>query len=95
MRRFLNFDRVEQMRNDAAAAEVRRNGWIRDKADQLARQFPECAMDFYRTSLVMSPYDVGLNTDKAQDAYAAFVETVCLAQAEKLYSDAYFLGEVA
>jgi len=95
MRRFLNYDRVQQVREDAEDEKVKRDDWLRDKADELSRKFPVCVMDFYRTSLSFSPFAVGLDSDKAQDAYAAFVETVCKAQAEKLYSDALFLGEVA
>lgn len=95
MSRFSMYDRVQQMRDDAAEVQVAKDEWIRDKADELARDFPQCAMEFYRPSLGLSPYRVGLDSDAAQDAYAIFVESVCLAKATELYSEAQFLGDVA
>ncbi|MEY8768983.1 host nuclease inhibitor GamL [Erwinia sp. ACCC 02193] len=95
MNRFSMYDRVQQMRDDAAEVQVAKDEWIREKADELARDFPQCAMDFYRPSLGLSPYRVGLDSDTAQDAYAIFVESVCLAKAKELYSEAKFMGEVA
>lgn len=89
------YDRVQQMLDDAEAAQVDKDEWIRGKADELARDFPQCAMEFYRPSLGLSPYRVGLDSDAAQDAYAIFVESVCLAKAKELYSEAQFLGDVA
>ncbi|WP_147198567.1 host nuclease inhibitor GamL [Pantoea sp. CCBC3-3-1] len=95
MNRFVMYDRNEQAKHDAEAAQVARDEWIRTKAAELADSFPETAMEFYRPSLVMSPYRVGLDSDEAQDAYAAFVDAVCQAKAKQLYVEAYFLGEVA
>ena len=95
MNRFAHYDRIQQYSDDKEAAQVRKDEWIRDKADELANAFPQCAMDFYRPSTGMNPYAVGLDSDEAQDAYAAFVEAVCLAKAKQLYSEADFLGEVA
>lgn len=95
MSRFTMYDHVEQMRNDAEAVQVHRDEWVRNKADELAASFPQCAMDFYRTSIGFSPYRVGMDSDAAQDAYAQFVESVCLAKAKELLSDAEFMGEVA
>jgi len=89
------YDRVQQMRDDAEAVQIAKDEWIRDKAEELSREFPECAMEFYRPSLGLSPYKVGLNSDAAQDAYAIFVESVCLAKAKELYSEAQFMGDVA
>lgn len=87
MSRFITYDRIEQGRDVAAVMKVARDEWVRNKADELASQFPECVMDFYRTSLGLSPYGVGLDSDAAQDAYAVFVEAVCLEKAKKLRSD--------
>lgn len=95
MKRFMMYDRIQQRNDDVEAAQVRKDEWIRDKADQLANEFPQCAMDFYRTSLRFNPYRVGLDSDEAQDAYAAFVDAVCLAKATELYAEADFMGEVA
>ena len=95
MSRFSMYDRVQQMRDNAEMAQVEKDDWIREKADELARYFPECAMEFYRTSLHMSPYRVGLDSDAAQDAYSIFVESVCLAKATELYGEAQLMGDVA
>lgn len=95
MSRFSMYDRVQQIQENAEAAQVDKDDWIRDKADELARDFPECAMEFYRPSLRMSPYRVGLDSDAAQDAYVIFVESVCLAKAKELYGEAKFMGDVA
>lgn len=95
MNRFAMYDRVEHQREMADAAQIEREEWIRDKADQLAATFPQCAMDFYPTMSRFSPYRVGLDSDEAQDAYAVYVDTVCLAKATQLYSEAQFMGDVA
>ncbi|WP_428945261.1 hypothetical protein ACQK5W_04060 [Pantoea sp. FN060301] len=95
MSRFTMYDRAEMARQSAEERQLFKDEWIRNKADQLATSFPECAMDFYPTHRGFHPYLVGLDSDEAQDAYAAFVESVCLAKAKKLYSEAEFMGEVA
>lgn len=95
MNRFAHYDLIQQHRDDAEAAQVRKDEWIRDKAEQLAKYFPQCAMDFYRPSTGMNPYRVGLDSDEAQDAYAVFVDAVSLAKATQLYAEADFMGEVA
>ncbi|MBE5254560.1 host nuclease inhibitor GamL [Mixta mediterraneensis] len=95
MNRFATYDRIQQHRDDVEAAQVRKDEWIRDKSDQLSKEFPQCVMEFYRPSSGISPYRVGLDSDEAQDAYAEFVEAVCLAKAKHLYEVADFMGEVA
>jgi len=95
MNRFMHYDRIQQFRDSAEEAQVRKDEWIRDKADELSKDFPQCAMDFYRPSSGLSPYRVGLESDEAQDAYAVFVDAVCLAKAKRLWDEAYFMGEVA
>lgn len=95
MSRFTMYDRTESQRHNDEAVRVARDEWIRDKADQLAATFPQCAMDFYPTMSRFSPYRVGLDSDEAQDAYAVYVDTICLAKATRLYSEAQFMGEVA
>lgn len=95
MNKFSHYNRIQQFNDDAEAAQVRKDEWIRDKAEQLAKDFPQCAMDFYRPSTGMNPYRVGLDSDEAQDAYAVFVDAVCLAKATQLYAEADFMGEVA
>lgn len=95
MSRFTMYDRAEMARQSDEEQQVFKDEWIRNKADQLAANFPECAMDFYPTMSRFSPYRVGLDSDEAQDAYAVYVDTVCLAKATRLYSDAQFMGEVA
>jgi len=92
---YMMHDRAKHQFDDAEDHDDRRNEWIRNKADELAEEFPETVMEFYRTSTGFSPYKVGLDSDEAQDAYAAFIDAVCLTKATQLYSDAEFLGEVA
>lgn len=95
MSRFSMYDRAERARNDAEQAKVERDEWIRSKADELAQSFPQCAMDFYPLHKGFSPCRVGLDSDAAQDAYVAYVDTVCLAKAEWHWEVAHFMGEVA
>lgn len=96
MNRFANYDLIERHNENVEAAKVERDEWIRSKADQLAGFFPQCAMDFYPKSKGgFNPYQVGLDSDEAQDAYADFVDAVCLAKATKLRMEAEFMGEVA
>lgn len=95
MNRFSMYDRVEQERQRGEDSQVKRDEWIRNKADELAESFPQCAMDFYPQHKGFSPYRVGLDSDAAQDAYAAYVDTVCLAKAEWHWEVAHFMGEVA
>ena len=95
MNPFMSYDRLQRFRDDSEVAQVRKDEWIRNKADELSEEFPQCAMEFYRASLNFSPYKVGLDSDEAQDAYAAFVEAVCQAKAKQLWDEAYFMGEVA
>lgn len=95
MNRFATYDHIQQRNDDIEVAQNRKNEWIRNKADQLANEFPQCAMEFYRTSFRFNPYRVGLDSDEAQDAYAAFVDAVCLAKAKVLYDEADFMGDVA
>ncbi|NIY47314.1 host nuclease inhibitor GamL [Cedecea colo] len=95
MNAYANFDRAEDQKEVQHELQVFREEWIRNKADQLATIFPQCAMEFYPTHSRFSPYQVGLDSDEAQDAYAEYVDQVCLAKAKKLFIEAQFMGDVA
>lgn len=80
----MNYDRTEDARERKAAYQQARNEWIRDKADELAKKWPEQLSTFANPFLRVS---LGLYDDESQDAYAEMVEKLCVAQATKQAAD--------
>lgn len=93
MNRFLNCDRLEESRNNCENENNLRDEWIRSKADELAKSFPDDVINFYNHWLNILPSQVGLDTDFAQDAYAKFVDEVCTAKASELSKESDWLRD--
>jgi len=72
-------------------AQVSKDEWIRDRADELQAKWPEELTRLYNpfqhTSLP------GLRSEAAQDAYAEMVDKICLAQAEEDWQNKEWLGK--
>jgi hypothetical protein len=85
------YDRTEAARESQHDHQVLRDEWVRNKANELAELFPELVTDF-ATPFGNSKFYVKLIGDEdAQDAYATFVDTFCLAKAEKQARENEFL----
>lgn len=80
----MNYDRTEGARESKAAYQQARNEWIRDKADELAKKWPEQLSTFANPFLRVS---LGLYDDESQEAYAEMVDKICVAQATKQAAD--------
>lgn len=84
MNPYSSFDKAEEHRDLAASIKQQRDEWVREKADELSALFPELVTDF------ASPFGSGkfyvklIGDDDAQEAYATFVDTFCLAKAERM-----------
>jgi hypothetical protein len=84
MNPFVNYDRADEAQNDKAAYQQARDEWIRDKADELSKKWPEQLSMFANPFLRVS---LGLYDDESQDAYAEMVDKLCIAQATKQASE--------
>lgn len=90
MNAYLSYDRLQEERDNAELARNEKDDWIRDKADEISALYPETISEFRNPSLKFSAYDAGLNGDAAQDAYAKFVDAVCLDKAIRLWEEKEF-----
>lgn len=88
---YAQHDIAEERRWEQHDAQVDKDEWIRDRADELQAKWPEeltrLCNPFLHTSLP------GLRSDAAQDAYAEMVDKICLAQAEIDWQDMSWLGK--
>ena len=80
----MNYDRTEDVQESKAAYQQARNEWIRDRADELSKKWPEQLSTFANPFLRVS---LGLYDDESQDAYAEMVDKLCVAQATKQASE--------
>lgn len=82
---------AEEQRWQQHDAQVSKDEWIRDRADELQAKWPEELTRLYNpfqhTSLP------GLRSEAAQDAYAEMVDKICLAQAEEDWQNKEWLGK--
>lgn len=91
MKPYANFDRAEEQRELNHEIQISREEWVREKANELSELFPELITDF------ATPFGNGkfyvklIGNEDAQDAYATFVDTFCLAKAERLAKENEFL----
>ena len=90
MNAYLSYDRLQEERDNAELARNKKDDWIRDKVDELSALYPETISEFRNPFLKLSSYDAGLNGDAAQDAYAKFVDAVCLDKAIRLWHEKEF-----
>jgi len=72
-------------------AQVEKDEWIRDRADELQAKWPEELTRLYNPFLHGSL--PGLRSEAAQDAYAEMVDKICLAQAEEDWQNKEWLGK--
>lgn len=87
MNAYLTYDRIQEEREREELGKSEKDEWIRDKADELAEEFPETVCQFYNHFLTFNASDVGLNDDAAQDAYVRFIEEVCIAKSVQLWGE--------
>ncbi|CAI1787282.1 Uncharacterised protein [Serratia entomophila] len=88
MNPFMNYDRAEEVRESKVDYQRARDEWVRDKADELSKKWPEQLSMFANPFLRMG---LSLQGDDAQEAYAEMVEKVCQQQAEKMAGENEFL----
>ena len=81
---YMNHERAEDAQEGKAAYQQARNEWIRDKADELAKKWPEQLSTFANPFLRVT---LGLYDDESQEAYAEMVDKLCVAQATKQAAD--------
>lgn len=84
-------DRVEDQRWQQHDAQVQKDEWIRERADELQAKWPEELTRLYNPFLHGGL--PGLRMDEAQDAYAEMVDKICLAQATYDWENEQWLGE--
>ena len=72
-------------------AQVSKDEWIRDRADELQAKWPEELTRLYNPFLLTSL--PGLRSEAAQDAYAEMVDKICLAQAVEDWQNKEWLGK--
>jgi len=90
MNAYLSYDRIQEERDNAELARNEKDEWVRDKAEEIKSHYPEELGDFKNPFLEMNSYAAGLCGDVAQDAYAKFVNTVCLDKAIRLWEEKEF-----
>lgn len=88
---YAQHDIAEEHRWKEHEAQVGKDEWIRDHADELQAQWPEELTRLYNPFLHTSL--PGLRNDAAQDAYAEMVDKICLAQAELDWQNKEWLGK--
>lgn len=91
MNAYRMYDREEAYRESQHDYKTARDEWVRSKANELAELFPELVTDF-ATPFGQGKFYVKLIGDEcAQDAYATFVDTFCVAKAEQQAKENEFL----
>lgn len=91
MNAYRMYDKEEQRRETLSDYQTSRDEWVRNAASELAESFPELVTDF------ATPFGGGrfyvklIGDEDAQIAYATFVDTFCLAKAERLAKENEFL----
>lgn len=89
---FANYDRAEAIRDTRALLKDNRDEWVREKADEISSRFPELVDDFVSAFTPGRCWMIVAGNETAQDAYADFVEKVCLAEAEKMAKENEFIN---
>lgn len=84
-------ERIEEARWQQHDASVKKDEWIRDRAETLKELWPIGIEEIRHPSINHAM--AGLNLEAAQDAYAEMVDKICLAQAELDWRDMEWLGE--
>lgn len=88
---YAQHDMAEEHRWKQHDAQVEKDEWIRDRADELQAKWPEELTRLYNPFLHGSL--PGLRSEAAQDAYAEMVDKICLAQAEEDWQNKEWLGK--
>lgn len=83
-------ERIEETRWQQHDASVKKDEWIRERAETLKEQWPVDVATLRRPFGFSMP---GIDADFAQDAFANMVDEICVKQAEIDWRDKEWLGE--
>ncbi|WP_210487299.1 host nuclease inhibitor GamL [Pantoea ananatis] len=83
-------ERIEEARWQQHDASVKKDEWIRERAETLKEQWP---VDFATLRRAFGFSMPGIDTDFAQDAFAKMVDEICVKQAEIDWRGKEWLGE--
>ena len=83
MNAYLTHDRIEARLDLSAHAQIEREQWIDNRAQEIIDMMPKKPFDLFNFSVPIhtTPF-YGLRSDKAGDAYNDFISEVAYSQAE-------------